>query len=446
MYPTVLIFMICASLAVSATSGSGIILPLRRRATSNPTRLTAYGTFFDTEVTIGKQKFQLLVDTGSSDIWVVQTGYQCLDGTNFTKLPQAACSWNTTYDVSSTFEQIANETLGIQYGAGVAFGKVGKEDVTVGGITVRGQTIGVANEVTIPGDGIDSGILGLGYPPLTSAHPGTTTPNVTMLLLNKVPYDPVVVSMSKQGSIESYFSLAIDRLAPNTTTGPGGYLGLGALPPVNHSSNFATAPVEITEGIPLLFTNGNREITEWTLSVDGVTWGHGDNSSHSTYSTRFQAVVDSGNYMNQLPVEIADAVHKAYDPPAKFDSRTGQYAIQCNATPPSLGITIGGQIFHHRPEDLVLQFPNGSCVSTVLPPASGNGGLTLSFLGDVFLRNVVSVFDFGKNEMRFAARIDVESGNSSGATPPPEQSSAGNARRTCVGMVLLSAIVSIAVL
>lgn len=39
-------------------------------------------------------------------------------------------------------------------------------------------------------------------------------------------------------------------------------------------------------------------------------------------------------------------------------------------------------------------------------PTGAEGDLALNFIGDAFLRNVVSVFDFGKEEIRFAARTD----------------------------------------
>jgi hypothetical protein len=53
-------------------------------------------------------------------------------------------------------------------------------------------------------------------------------------------------------------------------------------------------------------------------------------------------------------------------------------------------------------------------------------GISLAFLGDAFLKNVVAVFDFGKNEMRFAARNDS-------GTPTSNNPSATNAGNNCVG-------------
>jgi hypothetical protein len=416
---------------------SSTVLPLSRRALSNSSPIIAAnavaGNFFDTEVTLGKSKFKLLVDTGSSDTWVVRTGYRCFDPLDNTQFaPTETCDYGAvaTYDpsTSSSFSQLKNETFGATYGAGIALGIVGAEDVMLGGITVRGQTIGIADRVTIPGDGINSGILGLGYPFLTSAHPGTSVANDTIsLLTNKALYDPLLFRMHKQGSIPAWFSLAISRLPHGQTTGIGGFLGLGALPDVKTSGPFVVAPVEVTEALPLELTGGRKMITEWTLSVEEVTWGSGNRSQTaipiSTNATCFQAVVDSGNYFNQLPQEVADHVNAAYNPPATYDAIADSYVVDCDAVPPSFGIAIAGTTFYQQAADMVFQHPDGACVSTIKRQAA-QGSIALNFLGDVFLQNVVAVFDFGKNEMRFAPRADgggfvtKESTNKTQDSPP----------------------------
>jgi hypothetical protein len=392
------------------------ILPLRRRASLLEPLTASFGGFmFDVEVMFGNQTFQLLLDTGSSDVWVVATGYLCINATDNTELPESACNYGKTYSTSSTFVNISSETFGIEYGAGIAVGILGSEDVTLGGVTVKQQTVGIVQSATIPGSGIDSGILGLGYPSLTSGHAGTTLNDTLSLLSNRTTYNPILTSMYKQGSIEPWFSIALERLDINSTTGAGGYLGLGKLPPVSLSSSFVVVPVEITESLPASFTNGTVEITEWTLGIEAVTWGTDGNMTSNT--SRFQAVVDTGNYFNVLPPDIVEQIHDSFEPPGKYDATTHQYVVDCDATVPKLGIQIGNQTFFHKPEDLVFHNPNGSCVTTLLPTVGGDG-VMLNFLGDTFMKNVVSVFDFGVNEMRFAARTDgggsfvVVSGNS----------------------------------
>ena len=421
----------------TCAASASTILPLRRRAqSSNAVQLTATqaATVFDVEVKFGNQSFLLELDTGSSDTWVVQTGYECFNATDDTQqLPQQACTYaNATYDISPTFEQIQNQTFGVQYGVGIATGIVGYEEVTLGGITIQRQEVGIVNKATNPGDGINSGVVGFGYPSLTSAHPGPNVANDSeFLLFDRISYNTLFTNMYEQGLVDPYFSLAIERLPHNVSSGPGGYLALGSLPPVAYNSTFAKAPVEITKTIPASFTNGTEEITEWAITVDSIVYG--GNRSLYTNSTPFQAVVDSGNPFNILPPEMADAINKAFSPPAVTDtsaqigSAQGVYVVECNAIPPTFGVTIGGQTFYHNGQDLILPYGNNVCLSTigaVVPTA----GISLAFLGDAFLKNVVAVFDFGKNEMRFAARNDSGTPTSNNPSATPIMANAGSNR------------------
>ena len=386
-----------------------------------PLRVSTAGfhPVYDVEVTLGTKNFSLVIDTGSSDLWVVKTGYKCFDGATNAELADEDCTFSsTTFDPSSssTFQPITNETFGATYGLGIALGSLGYENVTVGGITVPHQIIGVADRVTIPGSESDSGIFGLSFPLLTSAHQGTVQPPNDTLLLGKVPYDPIFTRMYKEGLAEPWFSLALERLKPGEETAEGGYFGIGVLPEVELSSDFIKVPAEPTDVIPLELTGGERQVVMWTLAVEAVTWGPSKSSSSkpTTNTTAFQATVDSGNWFNQLPQEVADDIYAAYDPPATLDSKTGLYTVNCDVKPPTLGVTIAGHTFYHTAEDLVLVKGEGVCVSTILPTALGENGVGLNFLGDVFMHNVVSVFDFGKTEMRFAARKDgggVDEGN-----------------------------------
>jgi hypothetical protein len=154
----------------------------------------------------------LFLDTGSSDTWVAERGLQCLNGTDNTIPPQDYCTYNKTYNISSTFKQISNQTFGVKYGAGIASGVVGYEKVTFGGLTLDSQEIGVADKITYPGDGNDSGVLGLGYPALTSSHPGTNYSNASLSFFeNRTIYSPLFISLYKSGLVDPYFSLALNR-------------------------------------------------------------------------------------------------------------------------------------------------------------------------------------------------------------------------------------------
>lgn len=390
--------------------------------TRSGTPLTAasYGNTFDVEIQFGNQSFLVLFDTGSSDTWVLQSGWQCINATDNSELARSDCSFgNETYDTSSTFEQIPSEWFGVHYGNGDAVGLLGHEDVTLGGITIERQEVGIVNRSTTPGDGINTGVVGFGYPVLTSAHLNNDTSN-SSLLTDRILYDGLFTRMYKAGFIEPYFSLAIERPPVGEVTGAGGYLALGELPPVAHSPAFATVPVEITKAIPLFLTNGTPQITEWTLSVAATTYGG------TTNSTAFQALVDVGNPLNYIPATQAAAINQAFRPPAVFDTNTSTYAVACNATPPVVGFKIGNQTFLHNRLDMVVNNGDGTCTSAVAA-VYATDGVELNVLGAAFLTSVVAVFDMGNNEMRFAARGNSSTQSvtphSGGGEPQPQISS-----------------------
>ncbi|KAI3317261.1 acid protease [Xylariaceae sp. AK1471] len=388
----------------------------RRQGASNLVPLTAKnapdGNFFDVEVTLGDAVFKLLTDTGSSDLWVARTGFQFFDPLNNTQLAQAeVCMYEAVpkYDpaASATFSTVNNQTFGVHYGDGIALGSIGTEQVKLGGITVPRQTIGIADRISTPSDGASSGILGLGYPILTSAHPGISVANDTLsLLTNKVLYAPLLFRMHTQGLIPAWFSLALERLPKGQYTGNGGNLGLGVLPNVMTNGSFVAAPVEATDALPVELTGG--KISEWTWTVDRAIWSARNSSrvAAKTNTTSFQAVVDNGNFFNQLPLDTADQVNAEFAPPATYDAATDSYLVSCDAVPPSFGVVIAGTTFSQHPDDMIFQLRDGTCVSTVKRSGMAEG-LSLNFLGGAWLQNVVAVFDFGKDEMRFARRADA---------------------------------------
>ncbi|KUJ10424.1 acid protease [Mollisia scopiformis] len=382
---------------------------------------TSLGEIVDAEVKLGGQSFFVEIDLGSSDLWVVANGYQCIDRSTNAVLPQSSCSYgNSTYTPSSTFSLIANETFGVFYGAGIAQGMVGNETVTFGNITVPQQTVGIVASTTNQGDGVNSGILGLAYPDLTSAHPGTDIDNTTFLY-DRLPYNPLVFNMAAQGLIEPFFSLAIERTAFDQETGPGGYLSLGEIAPVPHSSKWVSTPVVILDQIPINVTANKRQLSYWALEVQSVYYGSQtspskrnsaptDASHLSGNKTSFNAVLDNGNFNTFLPSAVAEAINADFSPPATSPGPTGsgdyQWPVACNATPPAFGVKIGGEIFWHDARDMIWNNGDGTCSSAIARAEDvALEGVVASFLGIQFFKNVVSIFDFGQNEIRLAARM-----------------------------------------
>lgn len=104
-------------------------------------------------------------------------------------------------------------------------------------------------------------------------------------------------------------------------------------------------------------------------------------------STTHTNQVDSGTTLIYLPTDLANTINAVFNPPAVFDFFEGAYVVDCNATAPTLGFQIGGEVLYVNPVDLILDDGSGEglCISGV-DDASYSG---LAILGDVFLKNVV---------------------------------------------------------
>lgn len=88
-----------------------------------------------------------MVDTGSSDTWLVASEFQCL-GTSLQKVDNSQCRLGKGYRSSSspTFKKEQNVHFAIQYGDGEKLlGSVGTETVKVGALEVPNQRINVVN-------------------------------------------------------------------------------------------------------------------------------------------------------------------------------------------------------------------------------------------------------------------------------------------------------------
>jgi hypothetical protein len=122
------------------------------------------GEEFATEITFGTETFESIVDTGSSDTWIIKSGFTCVNITDSAPLPEADCYFGPTYNVTDTFKQIPDENFNITYGDGEFLtGIVGYEYITLAGIKVR-QEIPLGNYAAWEGDGTTSGLIGLAYP------------------------------------------------------------------------------------------------------------------------------------------------------------------------------------------------------------------------------------------------------------------------------------------
>ncbi|KAL8879190.1 MAG: hypothetical protein Q9198_003150 [Flavoplaca austrocitrina] len=361
---------------------------------------------YTTSITFGTETIEAIIDTGSSDTWAVKRGYKCVESRSGAVVPDTECGFGPPIAPSSTFKQIPGQVFKIGYADGeVATGIVGTETVTLAGIRVENQEVGIVDYAYWNGDNSSSGLIGLAFPNLTSAYQGNDAKSVAES--DSVPYTPLFTSMYTRGLVAPLFSIAINRRGEET----GGLLALGGLPPVNHSNVFACTPLKMTATRrPGSGINGTTidapQFKFYSIIVDGLTSRAGNKtidipigSNRASDDTPYNVHVDSGSTLIYLPEEAADTVNDLFVPAAEHNYSLGQYDVDCDARAPDLAVKISGQAFHINPVDLIIKASDGSCFTGISATYSDQG-----VLGDVFLRNVIAVFDIGHLEMKFAAR------------------------------------------
>ncbi|CAG8905867.1 unnamed protein product [Penicillium salamii] len=359
-------------------------------STTIPLISAEYGTVFDAPMTIGNQSFQMLVDTGSSDTYVMQDGYTCINGTGTLAVPREDCKYAKSYHPSNTLRRISGQNFGIEYGAGIASGYLAYEEVSLGNITVKKQKVGIADRSNPMGDGVNSGLLGLAYP-LSHQRTRETAP-IT-------PLTGTIVKSSPTSALHWQDLRKTNLLL-------SGVLDPGWSPPVKYDPEFAVTPVEFTD-IPLNFTSGKRVLSYWTTTIDEVTFGPSSNNL-TTNSTKFKAFIDSGNYVTYLPSAVVEPINALFSPPATYNEDLKAYVVDCSSKAPQFGLKLGNQTFFHNGSDLIFRV-DGICVSSLFPSEKVSlGDVTVNILGVPFLKNVLTVFDFGNDEMRFAKLLEVK--------------------------------------
>jgi len=352
------------------------------------------GLVYTTPIRFGDEDFTVVIDTGSSDTWIVENNFTCSKGA------QSACSFGASYTRSSTFSPINNENFEISYADGEFLdGVYGKEKVTLAGITVNDAQVAVVEHASWTGDGVSSGVLGLAFPANTRAFTGTSYSADS--IANQIAYNPLFTTMYVEGSVPQIFSLALERDGT-------GQLAIGGTPDIQFVPTFASSPFQLltTSGAAL----GKTFYTFYTITTNGFEY----QSAQSNWNTgawltyfgnpndpsKVQVLIDSGTTVNYLPPTIADPVNALFEPAAVYNSRTGYYTVPCNAKAPEFGVKIGMETFYVNPLDMIIKLSASTCITGVTKTGAGGN----SILGNVFLKNVLAIFDVGASEMRFAAR------------------------------------------
>ncbi|KAK6357126.1 Vacuolar protease A [Orbilia javanica] len=305
------------------------------------------------EITIGTppQTFKVVLDTGSSNLWVPSK-----------KCSSIACFLHTKYDSDESSTYKANGTeFAIQYGSGSMEGFISRDTLTIGDITVKNQLFAEATKE--PGlafaFGKFDGILGLGYDTIS---------------VNKIP--PPFYEMISQGLVdEPVFAFYLGREEDQSEAVFGG------IDKSHYTGDITWVDV--------------RRKAYWEVAFDSITFGDQTSELES-----WGAVLDTGTSLITLPSDYAEMLNAQIGATKGWN---GQYTVPCEEVPnlPDLTFNLGGTNFTIEATDYTLQI-QGSCISAITPLDMPARLGPLAILGDAFLRKYYSIYDVGNNRAGLA--------------------------------------------
>jgi len=310
------------------------------------------------------QTFNVIFDTGSSNLWVPSA--TC-------PIWELACRTHNRYDSDDSSTYKANGTdFDIQYGSGSMSGFLSTDTCCIAGVCVTDQTFAEATHE--PGISFIAakfdGILGMGFPQISVL--GVT---------------PVFNNMFDQGVVEApVFSFWLNR-DPNAEI--GGELILGGSDPAYYTGEMTYVPVQ-REGY-------------WEIGMDSMVL----NGEEVGCFGGCTAIVDTGSSLLVGPTAETEAINKAIGG-VELIPGTGQYQIVCSQIDslPDIDFVVGGQTFTLTGKDYVLQITQLGQTQCI----SGFMGLDLPMgpwwiLGDVFIGKFYSEFDMGGSRVGFANAV-----------------------------------------
>ncbi|KAF9652233.1 Asp-domain-containing protein [Thelephora ganbajun] len=307
------------------------------------------------EISLGTppQSFKVILDTGSSNLWIPSS-----------KCTSIACFLHAKYDSSASSTHKDNGTgIEIHYGSGSMEGFVSNDVFSMGDLTVRGMDFAEATKE--PGlafaFGKFDGILGLAYDTIAVSH--------------VVP--PFYYLVNKGLLDEPVFAFRL-----GTSEEDGGEATFGGIDSSAYKGKLTYAPV--------------RRKAYWEVELNKIAFG-GDELELENAG----AAIDTGTSLIALPTDIAEMLNTQIGAKKSWN---GQYTVDCSTIPklPDLTLFLGGKPYALKASDYILNV-QGSCLSAFTPmDINLPDGSTIWIVGDVFLRRYYTVYDLGRNAVGFA--------------------------------------------
>ncbi|KAL7940987.1 aspartic peptidase domain-containing protein [Trichoderma barbatum] len=335
------------------------------------------------EVTIGTpgQKLLLDFDTGSSDLWVFST-----------ELSKAVQKDHSIFhpNNSSTFKKLPSQTWKISYGDGSsASGDCGSDNVTIGGLTIKNQTVELASKLAQQfTQGTGDGLLGLAWPQInTVSTDGSPTPANTpvanMISQDDIPSDAELFTAafySERGAnAESFYTF--------------GYIDTDLVK--SSGQEIAWTDIDNSQGF-WMFPSTSSSVNGKAISQSGN-----------------QAIADTGTTLALVSDEVCEALYNAI-PGATYDDNQQGYVFPMStdvSSLPEFKVSVGNTQFAIQPEDLAFAPADDN---NWYGGVQSRGSNPFDILGDAFLKSIYAIFDQGNQ--RFGAVPKIQAAQNLGSS------------------------------
>ncbi|KAF8326642.1 aspartic peptidase domain-containing protein [Cantharellus anzutake] len=326
------------------------------------------------------QAFNVLLDTGSTDLWLASQN--CSIG----------CSTVTNrYDpTKSSSYKDTSSPLHIRYGSGAVSGTIGTETVSFGGFTVTQQPFGVIDQITsgIINEGGDfTGLMGLAWPRLAQTR---ADPAWLASVKAKDWTQPLFAFFLKRYS---------DQPTPLKNEPNGGSMDIGFTDSSKYTGNISYIPL--------------TSESYWAISIGGVTV----NGQKSLITGT--AAIDTGTSLIGGP---SDQVSEFYSHIPSAQALTGEnqgfWVYPCT-TKVEVSFSFGGVEYKIDPRDFsrTLESTGEQCLGSIFELGLGANPIINWVVGDSFMKNVYSVFRQDPPAVGFA----VANQNNNGGNPTTGQ-------------------------
>ncbi len=345
-------------------------------------------TFYIINMTIGStnQNVGLLIDTGSSDTWVVSS-------TNpYCESKKLHCSdYGTFNEHESTSFKVNNSVeFSIKYGDGSSStGEWGTDNISIPGTNIKLNSFSFA--VGLQTDS-DVGVLGIGYKLLETTYTNTG---------NGFTYDNFPIALVKAGLIESNaYSLYLND--PNASEGS---ILFGAIDEAKFVHPLVAQDVLIPSGI-----SSPYELKVLMTGIQGI----GASGNDTFFNDEVPVLLDSGTTAIYAPSSYIESIMTKLG--AVYSKQAGAFIIENidSIKYESLKFQFFGVDIIIELKNLVspLTYNDGSPVKSskgnkiyIIQILPQGGGEDYFVLGDAFLTSVYAVYDLDNNQVSLAQAI-----------------------------------------